>query len=103
MNEWVMLCVMLQLHWWDILIFFSYILFYLGTVQEQRSDVEMNGVKIQAVKDTKNILKDWKKRKAYKTHLHTKSRENTKHLVRSEEIIRRLSVVLRKRLDKVSG
>lgn len=41
--------------------FFSYILFYLGMVQEQRSDannVEMNGVKIQAVKDTKNILKD---------------------------------------------
>lgn len=86
--------------------FFSYILFYLGMVQEQRSDandVEMNGVKMQAVKNTKNILKDWKKRKAYKTHLHTKSRENTKHLVRSEEIIRRLSVVLRKRLDKVSG
>lgn len=52
-------------------------------VQEQRSDandVQMNGVKMQAVKDTKNILK--KKRKACKTYLHTKSTENTKHLVR---------------------
>lgn len=40
---------------------FSYISFYLGIVQEQRSDandVEMNGVKVQAVKDTKKILKD---------------------------------------------
>lgn len=63
--------------------FFSYILFYLGMVQEQRSDandVEMNGVMMQAVKDTKNILKDWKKKEKLIKLISTPSQEKTQNI-----------------------
>lgn len=51
-------------------------------VQEQRSDandVEMNGVKVQAGKDTKKILKDWKKEKLVKL-ISTRSQQKTQNI-----------------------
>lgn len=59
-----------------------FILFGNGMVQEQRSDannVEMNGVKMQAVKDTKNTLKDWKKEKLIKL-ISTPSQQKTQNI-----------------------